>query len=727
VLYELKALEGRHPFLDNPAATRALLCHYVLDQREGGLLVLRRAVPRCGDLVPVGARTARWGEAVPVPQGDESIQVRLHIRYGFVGWVRQLLLRSPYVVLVMTYADGTSTPYRLLPAVARNGIGIANLPRGTDALEQLLSGTAPPAVRSFRVASQQAGWFQPEIRVEFERMAAAPAAATRAATATAGVADARLRHADAEPANWLTHGGNYAEQRFSRLDQLTAENVGRLQPAWSCDLPTAEPLEATPIAVDGVLFTTAAWSVVFAIDARTGRLLWRYDPRVPRDYVAKLCCGAVNRGVALYRGTVFVGTLDGRLVALDAASGRPRWEVMTVDPSRPYSITGAPRVVDGKVIIGNGGADFGVRGYVSAYDAESGALVWRTFTVPGDPARPFESPALARAAATWTGEWWKVGGGGTVWDAMAYDPDLDLLYVGTGNGAPWNRMRRSPGGGDNLYLSSILALRPRTGEMVWYFQETPGDTWDYAATQQMILADLPIDGRTRKTLLHAPKNGFFYVLDRETGALISARNYAEVTWASGIDAATGRPIEVPGADYREREFVLKPSTFGAHGWHPMAFSPLTGLVYIPVQEMATTVADDPGWSYQPGALNRGMLLTLFPLHMASGHLLAWDPVRQREVWRTPYTRPWNGGTLATAGNLVFQGTNDGRLLAARADTGKRLWQAAATPRVIAAPITYLVDGVQYVTVLASRGGILDMGYPQGSPPHGRVLSFALRE
>jgi quinohemoprotein ethanol dehydrogenase len=724
VLYELKGLDGRHPFLDNPATTRALLCNYVLDQREGDLLVLRRAAPRCGALLPAGERTIRWNEPITVPENADGVLVRLHIHYGLWGSLRRLLLRSPYVGLMMHYSDGSATSYRLLPAVAADGIWIDHLPRGTDAMEQLLSGSPPPAVRSFRVLSSKASWFEPEIGVEFVKLAPAPAFdAIR--TATAGVDDARLRNAEREPANWLTHGGTYAEQRFSRLDRINAGNVGRLQLAWSFDLPTHEAIEATPVVVDGVLFTTAPWSIVFAIDARSGRALWRYDPHVPHEYGAKVCCGVINRGVAVYRGKVFVGTLDGRLVALDAVSGRPLWEVMTVDQSRPYTITGAPRVVDGKVIIGNGGADLGVRGYLSAYDAETGVLVWRVFTVPGDPSRPFESPALARAASTWRGEWWKLGGGGTVWDAMAYDPELDLLYVGTGNGGPWNRAIRSPGGGDNLFLSSILALRPRSGELVWHYQETPGDAWDYAATQQIILADLPIDGRIRKVLLHAPKNGFFYVIDRETGALLSARNYVDVTWASHVDPTTGRPAEIPGADYREHEFLLKPSTFGGHSWQPMSFNPNTGLVYVPAQEIAVTVAPDPDWSFRSSGLNTGTLLKPFPLSMATGHLLAWDPVRQREVWRAQYTRPWNGGTLTTAGNLVFQGTNDGRFLAYRADTGEPLWQAAAGPRIVAGPVTYLVDGEQYVSVLASRGGPFEIGYPAGAPAYGRMLTFSL--
>jgi PQQ-dependent dehydrogenase (methanol/ethanol family) len=457
-----------------------------------------------------------------------------------------------------------------------------------------------------------------------------------------------------------------------------------------------------------VLYTTGSWSVVFALDARTGALLWSYDPEVPREWGGKVCCDVVNRGVALYEGRVYLGTLDGRLVALDAATGTVDWEVVTVDQTRPYSITGAPRVVKGRVIIGNGGAEFGVRGYVSAFDAATGEQVWRFYTVPGDPALPFESPALARAAPTWKGgEWWKVGGGGTVWDSMAFDPELDLLYVGTGNGSPWSRYVRSPGGGDNLYLCSILALRPDTGELVWHYQTTPGDTWDYTSTQHMILADLEIEGRLRKVLMQAPKNGFFYVLDRESGELISAEAFAPVTWATGVDPESGRPVEAPGTDYRDGEIEIRPAPLGAHNWHPMSFHPETGLVYIPAQDIPTVHALEEGWTYKPGAWNTGTDFTLidaFPRDLVSGSLLAWDPVAQREAWRVPYPGPWNGGTLATAGNLVFQGTARGSFVAYRARDGKALWEAPTGTGIVAAPISYAIDGRQYIALMAGWGG-----------------------
>jgi quinohemoprotein ethanol dehydrogenase len=564
---------------------------------------------------------------------------------------------------------------------------------------------------------------------------AGEAPAARAERAAAAVDDARLVAADADVDDWLSHGRTYAEQRFSPLDQIHAGNVGRLGLAWWLDTRTTRGLEATPLVADGILYTTGSWSVVFAVDVRTGRSLWTHDPQVPRSAGRNACCDVVNRGVALYRGRVYVGTLDGRLLALDAASGALAWEVMTVDAAQPYTITGAPRVVKGKVIIGNGGAELGVRGYVSAYDAETGALVWRFYTVPGDPALPFESPALERAAATWTGEWWKAGGGGTVWDSLAFDPELDLLYVGTGNGSPWSRHVRSPGGGDNLYVCSILALRPDTGELVWHYQTTPGDSWDFTSTQHMILADLTIDGAPRKVLMQAPKNGFFYVLDRVTGELISAQQFAEVTWASGVDLASGRPVETPQARYQGGEMIeVKPSPHGAHNWQPMSFNPKTGLVYVPAQEIPYFFKRDPAFRYQPGAWNLGIDWNVgerFPRELVSGHLLAWDPVAQKEVWRAQYTSPWNGGTLTTAGDLVFQGTAHGTFAAYRAADGELLFETPAGTGIVAAPITYRVDGEQYVTVMAGWGGAFALAAGDAAAAagvrdnRGRILTFRL--
>ena len=544
------------------------------------------------------------------------------------------------------------------------------------------------------------------------------------------VDDAALRNADARTGDWITHGRDYAETRFSPLKQINAENANQLGLAWSFDTGTDRGLEATPLIVDGVMYTTGSWSIVYALDARTGKQLWKWDPQVPRRYGAKACCDVVNRGVAVYKGRVYVGTLDGRLAALNAATGKVVWSVVTVDQSKMYTITGAPRVVEGNVIIGNGGAEFGVRGYVSAYDAATGKLAWRFYAVPGDPSKPFESPAMEKAARTWKGEWWKIGGGGTVWDSLAYDPDLDLLYVGTGNGSPWNQHLRSPGGGDNLYLSSILALRPATGDLVWYYQTTPGDQWDYTATQHILLADLTIEGRQRKVLMQAPKNGFFYVLDRATGELISAEAYVTVTWAKGVDKKTGRPIENPGVRYPEQPAQIQPGPLGGHNWQPMSFNPQTGLVYIPAQETLFVYLQDRRFAYRPDRWNVGVDFSIFtepPPGLPPGHLLAWDPVAQKERWRVQYPMMWNSGTLTTAGNLVFQGTADGRFVAYSADKGDNRWDVMVGTGIIASPVTYELDGTQYVSVMVGWGGAFPLtGGSLGLPvTPGRLLTFAL--
>lgn len=549
----------------------------------------------------------------------------------------------------------------------------------------------------------------------------------------AKIDDAALKTADARTGDWITHGRNYAETRFSPLKQINDANAKDMGLVWSFDTETDRGLEATPIIVDGVMYTTGSWSIVFAIDARTGKQLWKWDPKVPHSYGPKACCDVVNRGVAVYKGRVYVGTLDGRLAALDAATGKIIWEVVTVDQNKQYTITAAPRVVKGKVIIGNGGGEYGMRGYFSAYDAMTGKLAWRFYTVPGDPKEPVPAtmkPAMDKAAKTWSGEWWKVGGGGTVWDSVAYDPELDLLYVGVGNGSPWNQHVRSPGGGDNLYLSSILAVRPDTGALVWHYQTTPGDTWDFTATQHMVLADLTINGRQRKVLMQAPKNGFFYVLDRATGELISAEAYVTVTWAKGVDKKTGRPIEAPGVRYKEAPIGMQPGPLGGHNWQPMSFNPQTGLVYIPAQETAFGYGQEANFKYKDRGWNVGVDFAIVkdpPTAMPTGHLLAWDPVAQKERWRVPYVVMWNGGTLTTAGNLVFQGTADGRFVAYSADKGAKLWEVTVGTGVIASPVTYEIDGTQYVSIMVGWGGSFPLtGGSIGLPvTPGRLLTFAL--
>lgn len=530
----------------------------------------------------------------------------------------------------------------------------------------------------------------------------------------------RLLAAADDNANWLTYGRDYAEQRYSPLDAINTQTVGDLGLAWYQDMDTARGQEATPLVIDGQLFTTTAWSKVKAYDAATGAPLWEYDPQVPGETAVKACCDVVNRGLAAWGDRLFLGTLDGRLVALDRETGDEVWSTVTVDQDKAYTITGAPRVVNGMVLIGNGGAEYGVRGYVSAYDADSGEMIWRFYTVPGGPDEAAtEGPALAAARETWNGEWWELGGGGTVWDAMAYDADLDLLYIGVGNGSPWNQAYRSPGGGDNLYLSSIVALRPDTGEYVWHYQTTPGETWDFTATQHIMLADLQIEGETRKVLMQAPKNGFFYVIDRETGELISANNYVSQNWTTGVDMETGRPIEVAAARYDQtgEPFVASPGAGGAHNWHPMAYHPGEGLVFIPVIEAGFPYIPEADWEADPHrGFNVGIdqaagaLPAIPEVREASaaatlGALVAWDPVAQEERWRVQYPGPWNGGALATGGDLVFQGTAGGDIAAYSVADGSELWRFRAQTGVVAPPITYMIDGEQYVAVMAGWGGI----------------------
>ena len=516
--------------------------------------------------------------------------------------------------------------------------------------------------------------------------------------------------------DWPSYGLDYAETRFSRLTQVSDANVKTLGLAWSYNLESTRGVEATPLVVDGVMYVTASWSIVHAIDVRTGKRLWTFDPKVDRRIGFKGCCDVVNRGVAIHKGKVFVAAYDGRLIALDAATGRPVWERDTIlDHKRAYTITGAPRVIKGNVIIGQGGAEYGVRGYLSAYDAETGKQKWRWYTVPGDPSKPYEDASMKMAAKTWdpSNKYWESGGGGTPWDTITFDPQLNLLYVGTGNGSPWSRNLRSPKGGDNLFLASIVALNPDTGKYVWHYQETPGDNWDYTSTQPMILADLTIAGKPRKVILHAPKNGFFFVLDRSNGQFISADNFVDVNWASGYDAK-GRPIEIDGARGDKPRDAI-PGPFGAHNWHPMSFSPATGLAYLPAQNVPINMGDDKNWSFnsnKPGQPHGGMgwnlamaLGTPTPADKPFGRLIAWDPVAKKEAWRVEHVSPWNGGTLTTAGNLVFQGTADGRFIAYNAKTGDKLWESPVGTGAVAAPSTYEVDGVQYVSIAVGWGGV----------------------
>jgi len=523
----------------------------------------------------------------------------------------------------------------------------------------------------------------------------------------ASVDAARLNRADRDAANWMSYGRTYSEQRFSPLTQITADNAKQLGLAWFADLDTNRGQQATPLVVDGVMYVSTAWSMVKAYDAATGKLLWSYDPEVPRELGVKGCCDVVNRGVAAWKGKIYVGTFDGRLVALDARTGKPVWSVVTGDQSTPLTITQAPRVVKGRVLIGMSGGEYGIRGYISAYDAETGKLAWRFYTVPGDPSKPFENKAMAMAAKTWSGEWWKLGGGGTVWDAISYDPNLNLVYFGVGNGVEWARNYRSANKGDNLFLSSIVALNADTGAYVWHYQATPGEEWDFDAVQQLVLADLTIDGKRRKVLMQANKNGFFYVLDRKTGKLISAKTFIPINWASGVDPKTGRPLENPGIHYSEtgKPVRMMPGPLGAHSWQPMAFNPNTGLVYIPAQEIGQEFM--PVKDFKPSTIGWNLGVAAASTPGVKGRLLAWDPVQQKEAWRVEYLGPWNGGVLTTAGNLVAQGDAAGNFNVYRADSGEKLWSMSEQSAVMAGPMTYEVKGEQYIAVISGWGG----GYP----------------
>ena len=540
------------------------------------------------------------------------------------------------------------------------------------------------------------------------------------APATEGVTDALIE--SAPEGEWLTYGRDRQEQRFSPLTQITDANVGQLGLAWFSDLETARGQEATPLMHDGVLYVSTAWSMVKAYDATNGKLLWSYDPKVPRDTLVRTCCDAVNRGVALYGDRVFVGTLDGRLVALDQKTGKVLFEEMVVPDQENYTITVAPRVVKGKVLLGASGAEYKARGYLAAYDWQTGKEVWRFNTVPGNPADGFdkEGPnkqAMEEAAKTWgNSKWWEMGGGGTVWDSITYDPVTNLVFFGTGNAEPWNPDANGRSG-DSLYTSSVVAVDADTGAYKWHFQETPEDRWDFDSDAQITVADLDLNGQKRHVVMHAPKNGYFYILDGATGQFIKADAFATQNWTTGIDPKTGRPTINPAAYYEKsgKVFVSLPGATGAHSWHAMSYSPKTGLVYIPANNVGQGYAADKGFKasklgYQVGL---DIAATGMPADKAiresvmastNGELLAWDPIAGKAAWRVPHVGPWNGGTLATAGNLVFQGTAQGEFSAYSADKGVKLWSFDGQSGIIAPPMTYSVNGEQYVAVLVGWGG-----------------------
>jgi quinohemoprotein ethanol dehydrogenase len=548
---------------------------------------------------------------------------------------------------------------------------------------------------------------------------------------------------------WLSYGGGYDEQRHSALTAVNRETVNRLGVAWTYDLKTNRGVESTPIVVDGVMYVTSAWSLVYALDALTGKELWVYDPEVDKTIAVNACCDVVNRGVAVYHGQVFVGVIDGRLEALDARTGKLNWSIVTVDQSKPYTITGAPRVVNGKVMIGNGGAEFGVRGYLTAYDANSGDKVWRFYTVPNPNKKPdneISDEIFAKLANdSWgdDGRWVTDGGGGTVWDSIVYDAVNEQIIFGVGNGSPWNRNFRDPAGGDNLFLSSIVAVDANTGRYRWHFQTTPGDSWDYTATQSIILADLPLGegGAPLRVAMQAPKNGFFYVINAASGEFISGNAFVPVNWATGLDD-NGRPIEAQGARYEKNPIVLLPGPPGAHNWHPMAYNPDLELAYIPAQEIPQGYGQDSRFDSNPTVWNTGVdfadgvptVISMADLKALKatlkGRLIAWDPKTQQARWSVEHSNAGNGGVLSTAGGLVFQGRIDGQFVAYDAATGDKLWSHDVHSGAASGPATYEIDGAQHVTITTGWGSAYALtsgaSFDQKvSPSVGKVVTFKL--
>ena len=531
-----------------------------------------------------------------------------------------------------------------------------------------------------------------------------------------------LAAAQAEPGSWLVHGQTYDELRFPSLTQINRKTVKNLGLAWFKNLGNRHRAQTTPLVIDGVMYFTDAWSVAYAVNAKTGAQLWRFDPRTDKRSARYGCCGgAMNRGMASYQGKLFFATFDARLFALRQATGEKLWEVDTsVRPANnPYTVTGAPRVARGKVFIGQSSSEFGLRGYLSAYDADSGELAWRFFIVPGDPSKPFEHPELEAAAKTWSGEWWKLGGGGTVWNAIVYDADLDQLLVGTGNGAPWPRAIRSPGGGDNHFLGGILALDPETGRMKWFYQMTPADNWDFNAAQDMALLDIEVDGAMRKVLFQAPKNGFFYVLDRADGQLLRAAPYATLNWATHIDMKTGRPVENPAVRYEEKPAWILPGNSGGHSWQPMSVDPQRGIAYTAVQDISLLYLlpeefqKTGKYEIAKGRISLGVEMGAAPRARArqsagprppdKGYLKAFDALAGKVAWAVERATAYNGGVLATAGGVVFQGDGAGQFAAYDTRDGALLWEHHVYGGA-GSPITYAIDGEQYIAVQVGGGG-----------------------
>ncbi len=582
-------------------------------------------------------------------------------------------------------------------------------------------------------------------------------------TAPGSVTAERLVHAAREPGEWLTPGGGPAGAYHSGLRELNATNVSRLGFAWEYALGTRRGLEATPVVVDGVMYASGNFGRVYAVDAATGQERWVYDPEVDGQWGRYACCDAVNRGVAVWQGRVYVGALDGYLHAIDAATGRRIWKVDTLperSPQHPYTLSAAPVIAGDRIIVGSAGADFaGVRGYVAAYDVASGAFRWRFYTVPRDPrAGPQDQPHLEKALASWDPRHrWEAGSGATVWDGISYDPDLQLVYIGTGNGAPYNIKEGGRKGGDDLYAAAIVAIHAGSGELAWYYQTTPGDRWDYDSTQKMIFAELDLGHGPRNVLMQAAKNGFYYVLDRATGEVLAAHNYAYVNWTLGLDPGTHRPRPNPRAEYATQPRLIFPGMPGAHNWQPMSYDPGAKLAFIPTIEEPMIYLDSgrrpagliegtftvPGFPpevYDPAAM-ASLFGSLPPLESLKagipapaatrGFLRALDPVTGKIAWQQPSATGWDGGVLSTAGGLVFQGDALGQLNVYAADSGRLLMRIELGSSVMAAPMSYSIRGEQYVALLAGYGGgPMGLPFPAQSAAYrygnaGRIIALKL--
>lgn len=562
----------------------------------------------------------------------------------------------------------------------------------------------------------------------------AGAAAAVADTApAANVTSERLSNAASEPSQWMTVGGTYEERHYSPLNEVNRDTVSRLGLSWFADYDTNLSQQGTPLYIDGVIYVSTAWSKVYAYDARTGAQLWQYDPQTPKEIAIKVCCGIVNRGIAAYEGKIYLGTLDGYLVAINAKTGQEEWRKLTVDADKQYTVTSAPRVIKGQVVIGNSGSEFGVRGYLGAYNATTGEDIWRVYTVPGNPELGFENPQMALAAKTWSGNWWELGGGGTVWDAIVYDEINNLVVFGTGNGTPWDQRVRDPNGGDNLFVASLLAVDADTGEYAWHYQTTPGDTWDYDAMSPIMLLDLPFNGEQTRVVVQPNKNGMMYVLEAATGKLLKADAFTEVNWNTGVDMVTGRPIEVPEARYsRDEIYNLAPGVQGGHGWHANAFNPETGLVYIATQRAYFVMRTAENFVPNPQGTNLGIDMGASFVYMRDnpdaprefvGYVTAWDPVAGKAVWKSEEHDGPTGGVLSTGGGLVFSGggNNTNEFRAYDTVSGQKLWSFDTQTGMVAAPITFELDGKQYV---AASVGINSAGNYY-APNYSRLLVFAI--